>query len=71
MSRVRVTLERLGPRATGSSPAEGRYLTHSGALSAEQLAEIRKTKLSRVICDNTDLIDTIQVYPLVLPDHEM
>lgn len=41
------------------------------SFTAEQLHEIRKTKLSRVICDNTDLIDTIQVYPLVLPDHEI
>lgn len=37
----------------------------------EQLQEIRKAKLSRVICDNTDLIDTTQIYPMVLPDHEM
>ncbi|CAB0018312.1 unnamed protein product, partial [Nesidiocoris tenuis] len=36
----------------------------------EQLQEIRKIKLSRVLCDNTDLIDTIQVYPMVLPDYE-
>jgi hypothetical protein len=27
--------------------------------------------LARVLCDNTDLIQTIQTYPLVLPDHEM
>lgn len=37
----------------------------------EQLQEIRKIKLSRIMCDNTDLIDTIQIYPMVLPDHEM
>ncbi|KAJ8894606.1 hypothetical protein PR048_007270 [Dryococelus australis] len=41
------------------------------SFTPEQLQEIRKVKLSRVICDNTDLIDTIQVYPMVLPDHEM
>lgn len=37
----------------------------------EQLQEIRKTRLARVVCDNTDLIDTIQLWPIVLPDHEM
>lgn len=41
------------------------------SFTPEQLQEIRKVKLSRVICDNTDLIDTIQIYPMVLPDHEM
>ncbi|XP_070516525.1 uncharacterized protein Cysu, partial [Cardiocondyla obscurior] len=41
------------------------------SFTLEQLNEIRKTKLARVICDNTDLIDSIQIYPMVLPDHEI
>lgn len=41
------------------------------SFTPEQLQEIRKMKFSRVICDNTDLIDTVQIYPMVLPDHEM
>ncbi|XP_032687979.1 uncharacterized protein LOC116852085 [Odontomachus brunneus] len=41
------------------------------SFTLEQLNEIRKTKLARVICDNTDLIDTIQIYPMVLPDHDI
>ncbi|XP_076288215.1 peroxidase homolog isoform X2 [Lasioglossum baleicum] len=41
------------------------------SFTPEQLNEIRKIKLARVICDNTDLIDTIQIYPMVLPDHEI
>ncbi|KAB7497581.1 Thyroid peroxidase [Armadillidium nasatum] len=36
-----------------------------------QLEEIRKTKLSRVVCDNSDDIKTIQVYAMVLPDHDI
>jgi hypothetical protein len=41
------------------------------SFTPEQLQEIRKIKFSRVICDNTDLIDSIQIYPMVLPDHEI
>lgn len=41
------------------------------SFTPEQLQEIRKVRMARVICDNTDLIDTVQLYPMVLPDHEM
>lgn len=39
------------------------------SFTPDQLREIKKVKLSRIMCDNTDLIDSIQVYPMVLPDH--
>ena len=41
------------------------------SFTLEQLNEIRKIKLSRIICDNTDEIDSIQVYVMVLPDHQI
>lgn len=46
-------------------------LYFNSSFTPEQLQEIRKIKLSRVMCDNTDLIDSIQIYPMVLPDHEL
>jgi len=44
---------------------------YPSSFTLEQLSEIRKVKLSRMICDNGDDIDTIQVYAMVLPDHEI
>lgn len=33
--------------------------------SIEQLAELRKVKLARLLCENGDDLDTIQLYPLL------
>jgi hypothetical protein len=38
---------------------------------ADQVNEIRKIKLSRLLCDNGDRIETAQVYAMVLPDPQM
>ena len=40
-------------------------------INSEQLKELRRVKLSRVVCDNSDHIETVQVYVMVLPDPEM
>lgn len=37
----------------------------------EQLQEIRKVRLARIVCDNSDDIESAQVYVMVLPDPEM
>ena len=41
------------------------------SFTLEQLNEIRKVKLSRVLCDNGDEMDSMQVYAMVLPDHDI
>eukprot|EP00095_Tigriopus_kingsejongensis_P008509 snap_masked-scaffold181_size278858-processed-gene-1.12 protein:Tk08509 transcript:snap_masked-scaffold181_size278858-processed-gene-1.12-mRNA-1 annotation:"hypothetical protein DAPPUDRAFT_301956" len=41
------------------------------SFTLEQLQEIRKIRLSRLICDNSDDIDSVQVYAMVLPDHDI
>ncbi len=37
----------------------------------EQLQEIRNVKLARIICENSDNIESAQVYVMVLPDPDM
>ncbi len=41
------------------------------SFTLEQLDEIRKVKLSRILCDNTDDLESMQVFAMVLPDHEI
>ncbi|XP_066937069.1 peroxidase-like [Macrobrachium rosenbergii] len=41
------------------------------SFTIDQLQSIRKTSLARVLCDNTDNIKTVQIYPMVLTDHEI
>ena len=39
-----------------------------GQFSPEQLAEIRKVKMARIVCDNSDDIETIQLFPFLTAD---
>lgn len=41
------------------------------SFTPKQLESLRKVRLARLLCDNTDNIDTIQLYPLVLQDHRI
>jgi hypothetical protein len=41
------------------------------AFTLEQIQEIKKVKLSRLVCDNSDKIEEVQVYAMVLPDHDI
>lgn len=40
-------------------------------LHTDQLNEIRRIKLSRIVCDNSDNLESAQVYVMVLPDPDM
>jgi len=44
-------------------------LDNENKFTPYQLAEIRKATLAKMICDNSDDIDTISLYPFLLPDH--
>jgi len=41
------------------------------SFTLEQLDTIRKVKLARLVCDNSDAIESTQVYVMVLPDPEV
>ncbi|EFX81607.1 hypothetical protein DAPPUDRAFT_317231 [Daphnia pulex] len=41
------------------------------SFTLDQVNEIRKIKLSRLLCDNGDRIETAQVYAMVLPDPQI
>jgi len=41
------------------------------SFTLEQLQEVRKMSMSRLLCDNTDHVDTIQVHAFVLPDNKI
>ncbi|KAK8750389.1 hypothetical protein OTU49_014805 [Cherax quadricarinatus] len=38
------------------------------SFTPDQLESIRKIRLARILCDNTDNIESLQVYPMVLQD---
>ena len=41
------------------------------SFTIEQLAEVRKFTMARLLCDNTDRISTVQMRVFVLPDHKI
>ncbi|XP_045541192.1 peroxidase-like [Papilio machaon] len=43
---------------------------HPGAFTQEQLYEIRKMTVARLICDHGDSVDSIQPYAFILPNYK-
>ncbi|CAL4204409.1 unnamed protein product, partial [Meganyctiphanes norvegica] len=41
------------------------------SFTPRQLSALRKVRLSRLLCENTDRITTLQTYLMVLPDHNL
>nr|CAD7418998.1 unnamed protein product [Timema poppensis] len=41
------------------------------SFTPDQLSEIRKVRLSRLLCDTSDEVETIQIYSMVLPDPQL
>ena len=41
------------------------------SFTLEQLKEIRGYTVARLLCDNTDRIETVQMRAFVLPDHKI
>lgn len=44
---------------------------YPSSFTDEQIDEIRRLKLSSIVCDNTDHIEKVQLYAMVLPDHKV
>ncbi|XP_065335195.1 chorion peroxidase-like [Cloeon dipterum] len=44
---------------------------HPGAFSPEQIRSIKQMTLARMLCDNSDKIETIQNFVLLLPDPDL
>lgn len=40
-------------------------------LLKDQLNELRKVKLSRIICDNSDGLESVQVFAMALPSPKL
>nr|CAD7200690.1 unnamed protein product [Timema douglasi] len=41
------------------------------SFTPDQLSEIQKVRLSRLLCDTSDEVETIQIYSMVLPDPQL
>lgn len=39
-----------------------------GSFNADELYELRQARLAKIVCDNTDDLDTIQLYPMLAAD---